>query len=389
MDTPIDVLIIGGGPAGATACHLLARTGRSVLLVDRESFPRPKLCAGLLTRKTIQILEGVFGTGRDDLIHEGIIHHSSTEYAIRGQRSLLANGTLDYPFHFVQRTTYDHMLLNRAAAHGGELRLNDPVVRLDPLSGTAQMKSGHRVRARFIIGADGANSLVRRTLMRRKLVRGRWQQGLATAVETFATAPGVRTTYPVLYFGCIPWGYGWSFPGKDHQVLGLCGLNSRSRGDFTKLFKEFLSRLSLDPNTCRIKGHPLPYGNPLVPPGHGRVLLAGDACGLVDPLLGEGIYYAHASGLLAAKAIIRAADNPESAMTYYSRALSTTLLSEMRYIAMWRWFTFTCLKPFDFRFLGTLVRSFQKQMEETIQGQRLFRWMKRVADRNDPVQGYV
>ena len=104
-----DALIIGAGPAGTTAAFALASHGLKVVLLDRRDFPRPKLCGGLLTWKTIQVLESVFQIGRRTLAANGVVRHATREYMLAdsGRRSVCR--TLDYPFHLVDRQTYDHL----------------------------------------------------------------------------------------------------------------------------------------------------------------------------------------------------------------------------------------------------------------------------------------
>ena len=112
--------------------------------------------------------------------------------------------------------------------------------------------------------------------------------------------------YPLIYFGGIRWGYAWCFPRQDLRILGICGLNHKSGKLLKRAMVRFLQRVRISPdNVGYVGSHALPYGNYLNQPGCGNVLLVGDACGLADPLLGEGIYYAHKSGQLAASAAIQ------------------------------------------------------------------------------------
>ena len=99
----------------------------------------------------------------------------------------------------------------------------------------------------------------------------------------------------------------------------------------------FLAMLKIpNDNIGAVKSHALPYGNYLTQPGSGKVLLIGDACGLADPLLGEGIYYAHKSGQLAALAAIQSYRNPQSAIKIYSRFLSQSIIPELEFIRIVR-----------------------------------------------------
>ena len=96
-----------GGPAGSTAAYILASRGLRVLLLDKAAFPRPKLCGGLLTRKTIQLVERIFNTDTAFLQNRDIIHYLSRDYLVGNRNNKFIQGKLDYPFHFVNREKYD------------------------------------------------------------------------------------------------------------------------------------------------------------------------------------------------------------------------------------------------------------------------------------------
>jgi flavin-dependent dehydrogenase len=109
-----DVLVIGAGPAGATAAFILASRGLQVALLDRTDFPRPKLCGGLMTWKTVRLLESLFIISPLDLAAKGVLRHAIREYRVSGRCRRGVRRTLDHPFHLVDREAYDHLLLQRA-----------------------------------------------------------------------------------------------------------------------------------------------------------------------------------------------------------------------------------------------------------------------------------
>ncbi len=379
MSSPLpvnhDVIIVGGGPAGATAAWCLARGGLRVLVLDRSTFPRPKLCAGLLTWKTIDLLRTVFGLDLTRLRQQGLIDYACRDYAIYNRTNRIVRGRLAFAFHRVDRRTYDHFWLQRAARAGARLALGVGVARIEPEGPRVVTTCGQELRARFIIGADGVHSLVRRSLIAAGYLPDTWQQGLATALEVEVPRdghPGLATM-PTLYFGFIPWGYAWSFPGSDRHVLGICGLNHRAAPCFRRYLGAFLRALNLPECVLhKAQGFPLPYGNYLSRVNHGALLLAGDAAGLADPLLGEGIYYAHASGRLAAQAILQAGTAPECAAGLYQGWLNRSLLRELRWAKVYRTLVFTVLRIGDYRALAMAIRLAQARIEAIIQGRRRF-----------------
>ncbi len=116
-----DVIISGGGPAGSTAGYLLSRSGLKVLIIDKSSFPRHKLCAGLITHKTVRLLERVFGESAGSLKEKNIINFESSHYQIFCRDNLINERDMDIPFRFIDRDSYDHFLLNKAVYAGADV----------------------------------------------------------------------------------------------------------------------------------------------------------------------------------------------------------------------------------------------------------------------------
>lgn len=126
-----DVLIIGAGPAGSTAAFILAGKGLNVLVIDKHKFPRKKLCAGLLTWKTIKTLEKIFKTGLNSLKSQGVINYQSEKYAIYNQKGELIRGKLEFPYHFVDRKLYDKFWLDKAEEAGAKVLPKERAVCFD------------------------------------------------------------------------------------------------------------------------------------------------------------------------------------------------------------------------------------------------------------------
>jgi geranylgeranyl reductase family protein len=374
-----DSIVIGAGPAGSTAAYLLASNGFSVLILDKSDFPRDKLCAGLLTWKTVNLIERVFQTSIDLLKSQGVITFQSSTYGVCSNAHFLIKGKLAYPFHFVERRAYDSLWLKMALEAGAEFRPNEKVVFLDHSAKKILTSNGHEFHGNFIFGADGALSRIRQLLYKRGLIKFDWKPGLATAFEIAVPknhAPGL-SDYPIIYFGHIPWGYAWCFPGKNRRLLGICGLNAKSGKFIRNGFKDFLESLGISEKSISApSSHALPFGNYLRNPGYGNMLLVGDACGLADPLLGEGIYYAHKSSQLAAKAAMQSYHDPDAALERYTRYLTRDILIELRFARVARQIIYALPGGLRWRVIASLFKTIPRQCEETIQGQRSFRWLR-------------
>jgi geranylgeranyl reductase family protein len=373
--TTCQIAIVGAGPAGSTAAYLLASQGMEVILVDRQHFPRPKLCAGLLTWKTMQLLKSIYGLAEEDLMARGIVLHRTWHYRLCCGCRVIAEGCLDYPFHLVERSTYDHFWLQAAVDAGARAFTGQAVRRIEPVAGVVGLADGRQIKARVIIGADGVWSKVRRSIDDHPARRRRWLTQTAMAIETFqpSNAQQAAQQFATLHFGLIPWGYAWSFPKGDHRVFGIAGLHHKNDRPLMEGFQNFMTSLgqSAQPPAVR-HSHPLPWGSYLDRPGRGRVLLVGDACGLADPLLGEGIYYAHRSAQIAAQSILACTPGFRDLDRHYRARLKTGILRELRWIKLYRTLLFAGGRRRRYRGLKFVFRIMPKRLEAAIQGQRSF-----------------
>lgn len=309
--TMYDVLIVGGGPAGATAGYLLSTLGYRVLIVDRACFPRPKLCGGLITHKTVQILESVLGETVGSLEAQNAIIYRSDHCEIFEKDQLVLRIDSVLPLHSLDRRLYDNILLRKAEDAGATVIQGDRVTRIDLNAMQVGTAKGRVLGAGYILGADGANSIVRRELFRAfKIDVQRWQRNMATAVQVSVDRARLPRSVdcPRVYSGFVNWGYAWAIPSKKQVRIGLVGLNRKNARNWSGLLQGFCSALGLRGSVAhRIRGHPIPYGNFVRQPSSGKVALIGDAAGLVDPVSGEGLFYAHKSAELVSQAIHRCA----------------------------------------------------------------------------------
>ncbi len=305
-----DVLVVGAGPAGsATAMHL-ARGGARVLLADKARFPRDKPCGGGLTGRALRHVPC-------DV--EPVVEHVVDRMVVRaGYRSKVTKASSKPLIRMTQRRRLDQHLAEQAAVAGADFRDGTAVSEIDvDDDGVTATVGGSRARTSFLVGADGANGVVARALdLDEGIVRGVALEG-NVSWGALARSPYEETAWVEL--GVVPGGYGWVFPKGDHANLGVGGWLSegpRLRGHLDALAREH----RVDPASLEsVRGHRLPMRRLGTPASAGRVLLVGDAAGLVDPLSGDGMYEAFVAARLAADAILAA--RPES----YDAALAGAL----------------------------------------------------------------
>lgn len=311
----------------------LARDNRKVILLDKARFPRPKLCGGLLTRKSMALLERLYSLAPAQGLQSGILNYRASGYEVYAGRELLLQNSEGYPFYFVQREVFDAHLLGQAANVGVDVRDGCAVKELVPEQGKVVTVGGDTLRAEWIVAADGSSSLARKSC---GLSGKAWKKNLALAMETRLDMKELPNppARPRVYAGYAGGGYCWSFPNKDRVLVGVCEL-MRSRTPLKRRFDAFAKDLGLSSAAMpSLQAHALPYGNYLRTPARERVLLVGDAGGMVEPLFGEGMYYAMRSGELAAKALL--GSQASAAGREYVSLVRRELLPEFRWSRLLR-----------------------------------------------------
>jgi geranylgeranyl reductase family protein len=296
-----DVVIVGGSCAGAAAGTILAKAGRNTLIIDKAKFPRQKLCGGMITEKTVRLLQEIYSVSFDTIIDSRYnafgVYHSSLG-RISSHRS-------DATLSMIHRDTFDDFFLEESKKAGCKTCLGDKVVRIH--NTTVNTASGREIATDFIIGADGSNSIIRKQLYGpTKDERSPIALEVDISYENLKYYLPQEEIFPWIFFGYVKTGYGWLFPKKDFVTAGLAGMLLNDDKNLLVAFKRLLATVCLDPTRIirEIKGHPVPLNARCDETGSNNILLIGDAAKLVEPLTGEGIYFAALSGSLAAKAIL-------------------------------------------------------------------------------------
>ena len=345
------VLIVGAGPAGATAALRLAQDGVPVRLIDRAPFPRNKPCGGGISVRVLRRFPYLVRA------LPRIATHEISRLYLEGPAGESTIVESDTPVALmIRRMEFDALLVSLAVEAGAQLVTGVDVVqaRADDGRVTLTARDGRRFESTTVIAADGIHSVVARRL---GLNKGWPSKSVALDMmeetpraalrdvdpSTLWVAYGFNPSTAVEKGDTAPEGYAYIFPKRDHVNIGIGYVLSYFREEVDRapyeLQRDLVGRLRargvVVGASVRDNFTPflIPIGGPLPRPGRGRVLLAGDAGGFVNGFTAEGIYYAMVSGDLAARTI---ASFPHGRSTTvdlarpYRRAVNKEIGAELR-----------------------------------------------------------
>ena len=325
-----DVIVVGAGPGGSSAAHHLAQSGLDVLLLEKATFPREKVCGDGLTPRAVKSLVRM---GIDTSEANGFIRNRGLRIIGGGMRLELPWPELStYPDYGLVRPRLDFDELLVRAAQGAGARLQEGTTVTGPVLDatdrvvgvTARTADGPQTyRAPLVVAADGSSARLALSLG----VQKRDDRPMGVAVRRYFTSP--RTDDDMLESwlelkgedGSLLPGYGWVFgvgDGTSNVGLGILNTtNAWQKTDYKKLLKDWTGgmpqqwQFTEEHATGPVRGGALPMGFSRTPHYTRGVLLVGDAGGAVNPFNGEGIPYAMESGLLAAEHAAQALARPD------------------------------------------------------------------------------
>ncbi len=336
VDRDADVIVVGAGPAGSSAAYWLASAGLDVLLLEKTSFPREKVCGdGLTPRGTRALLD----MGIDVSESAGWLHNKGLRVIGGGQRL-----HLDWPeltsfpnYGLVRpRADLDAVLAQQAVKAGARLHeqttVTEPILNKDGrvvgVIGKGSDKLPVSFRAPIVVAAEGVSGKLAQYVG----VHRNDKRPLGVAVRRYYTSPKTHDDYLESWLelwdgkpnesDLLP-GYGWIFGMGDGTVNAGLGVLNSSAGFQKTDYRQMLTRwLDNTPEewglreqnaTVPTRGAALPMGFNRTPQYTQGLLLVGDSAGSVNPFNGEGIPYAMESGKFAAEAVVQAMARPEGA----------------------------------------------------------------------------
>jgi len=320
-----DVAVIGTGPAGATAARVAAAAGARTVLIDRAAVPRYKCCGG-----------GLIGLSRAALVADiGPLIRDSTRritFSTRMTQRFTKTSRRGPVFELVMRADFDASLVDLAVAAGAELRTGVTVRALRETDDAVVLStSAGEVSARVVVGADGTGG-------RTGGYVGVRAAQVDVGLEGEFPVPDARRSYWAgrvhIDWGPVPGSYAWVFPKGELLTVGVIG--PRSEGEaLRRYYDEFVAYVGLgDTAPSAFSGHLTRCRDEDSPLVRGRVIVAGDAAGLLEPWTREGISFALRSGQLAGEAAAAAARGDDHAaadasLAAYADRVIATLGPEM------------------------------------------------------------
>jgi geranylgeranyl reductase family protein len=301
-----DAIVVGAGPAGCACAYDLAAAGKSVLLLDKAEFPRVKACAGGLTMKTVRALrysiEPVVRQTVDRMVLE---ERDASRIPVRKKKSICV---------MTERSELDAYCLSKTIEAGAVFQRIRGITGIDESAdGVVATTENEDLRGRFLIGADGVNSQVRR-------MTSRDDSWFRTAFAIEANVPRDAQKEELVFdFAPVMAGYGWVFPKRDHINVGLFSLDKDEKLNRGRLAAYIARRFGDDAKAEKFIGQHAGFGAAHHRVENERVFLVGDAGGFVDLLTGEGIYGAVVSGQAAAAAIVAELEKKATAKEIFIR----------------------------------------------------------------------
>ena len=375
------ILIIGGGPGGlSTALHLVRidpQFATRILILEKEHYPRFRLCAGGLVPDAEIILKRL-GLDASEIPHVDV---EAAHFDFEG-RGLKIRPWKSYAFRVIRRDEFDSWLAGKARDRGIEIREGVTVkdVRPDSEGVTVDTDQGS-FRSQIVVGADGSNGVTRRCVLPNKPL----QTARVLEIITPESDRSSHEKYDAYFdFFVVPEniaGYTWDFPtqvnGQPMRCWGIYDTNilaDQKRPALKDPLAKEMARQGFNLNDYEIKGHPIRWFEPWNPISVPRVLLVGDAAG-ADSLFGEGISMALGYGAIAAQEIADSFRRGEFSFRKYKFRLAGSGLGQALFA---RWFIANLIYPLKWAWFQILLWRIMKPIVIFVAWIFVLNWSKRL-----------
>lgn len=306
-----DCIIVGSGPAGGTSAYHLAKRGRSVLVLEKESLPRYKPCGGGVSPAIAKWFDFDFSPAIS-------IQVNTIRYTWKMGDPVEAKLNTPQPMWMVRRDIFDHFLVQQAQKQGAELKDNTEVQGIKFQNDHWQVRTANETfSARYLIAADGAKGPMAKWLGFKERKRR-----LGGALEAEAPAQVENGHIAHFEFGMVKNGYIWNFPKADGYSIGIGTFRGGEPQDFKGILSEYATLFGIDLKNSKQYGHPLCLWDGNQKLHTQNAILAGEAACVVDPMTAEGIRPSIFSGLKAAEAVDLAIAGDLNALEKYTQAIS-------------------------------------------------------------------
>lgn len=326
-DLAFDVIILGAGPAGSTCAVTLKKSGLKVALLDKETFPRDKICGDAVSSVAKRILRQI-----DPALETDLLAFAPKSHISEAKLFSPTFKPLEFSFskvgHCIRRVDFDNWLFNHAKQNPNVTIMQGVKVKdvdANEKQAKVELADGRILTAKVLVGCDGAHSIVAKKLANYKVDRKHYSGAVR---QYYRNIKGLSGKALEVYFlkGYLP-GYFWIFPLSDNEANVGFGMLSdtiaKEKIDLKKSLHEIIHEIPevrerfKDATALEdVKGFGLPLGSKQYNISGERFMLCGDAASLIDPFSGEGIETAMESGKFAAEQIIKStSENNFSAAT--------------------------------------------------------------------------